>query len=131
MHKARCCCTQAKAKDMRVALAQTIPAGTVLYKMSIRELSDSSAEEIGTLVTEGAHCCACIACSLSKGPNPTPLGWQSQMNASLHRTHGGVQVWRRKPVLQAHALALACGAAVELATWVQQIAVNLQLTTLL
>ena len=36
-----------------MALAQTIPAGTVLYKVSIRELSDSAAEEIGTLVTEG------------------------------------------------------------------------------
>ena len=51
--QADCLPRQVKAKDMRVALAEAIPAGTVLYKVSLRELSDSAAEEIGTLVTEG------------------------------------------------------------------------------
>ena len=44
---------QAKDQDMRVALAQTIPSGTVLHKVFLRNLSDPTAEEIGTLVTEG------------------------------------------------------------------------------
>lgn len=41
-----------KAKDMRVALTETIPTGTVLYRVFVRDVSDPVAEEIGTLVTE-------------------------------------------------------------------------------
>ena len=53
-HNAGCVLLQqAKAKDMRVALAETIPPGTVLYKVSVRELQDADAEDIGTLETEG------------------------------------------------------------------------------